>query len=537
MKTPRFLTVFLCSAGVLLAAALLKAFLVSGLHTLPPAKILIFACASFGLVAAAIDWALLRDIVPIRRVSGKRPVSEDDPSAPPRIDSAESLIRFMSHVADENAPSAQADTSLADGAIIDRARKNPIVFREIFPPAATSLSFYGGIPIAPAGFSWPRVRNKREKAPLSFVMQWDCAELARKDATGLLPSDGALYFFCDLAWGDPFDFQFVYAAGPSDHWHEVQVPADLPPVYGEEGVHLVPYCSPRVERRVQDVPSLLPRWPFAPSTFPYPESEDADRRFWHEGDAVAEALLALEHPDEAPPSEPIRKETLPFGRPFPEFPHDWAAVRIVASELLQRLQHPDPSLLRERFEHDRKTALRRWGDGAAELYTSATSRSPAAALDVSASDKIWRRMEEMAPVLERGWGSLVQECINTSLGIRSEASNAIPANLVAECARRHELASVYLRGEPTGSQSQQTQGSSIQVRSIHSPPPNHMFGPPSFVQGHVEEYLDEWVLLLELSSRKVIGHQFGEGVYQFMIRPVHLRERRFDRVKLVASAY
>jgi uncharacterized protein YwqG len=197
-----------------------------------------------------------------------------------------------------------------------------------------------------------RAANKRDKAPLSFVMQWDCAELARQDATDLLPSVGALYFFCDLAWGDPFDFQFVYAEGPSDDWQEVQVPADLPPVNGEEGVHLVPYCSPRVE-----------------------------------------------------------------------------------------------------------------------------------------------------------------------------------------CACRHELASDYLRGEPTGSQSQGSQGSSVQVRSIQAPPPNHMFGPPSFVQGHVEEHLDEYVLLLELSSRKVIGHEFGEGVYQFMIRPVHLRERRFDRVKLVASAY
>ena len=146
-------------------------------------------------------------------------------------------------------------------------------------------------------------------------------------------------------------------------------------------------------------------------------------------------------------------------------------------------------------------------------------------------------MEEMAPVLERGWNSLVQECINTSLGIGSEASNVMPANLVAECARRHELASVYLCGEPAGLHSQETEGPSVPLRSIDAPCPNHMFGPPSFVQGHVEEYLDEWVLLLELSSRRVIGHEFGEGVYQFMIRPLHLRERRFDRVKLVASAH
>lgn len=64
-----------------------------------------------------------------------------------------------------------------------------------------------------------------------------------------------------------------------------------------------------------------------------------------------------------------------------------------------------------------------------------------------------------------------------------------------------------------------------------------MFGPPSFVQGEVEEYLEQWVLLLELSSRRPIGHEFGEGVFQFMIRPADLREGRFDKVKLVVSAY
>jgi len=64
-----------------------------------------------------------------------------------------------------------------------------------------------------------------------------------------------------------------------------------------------------------------------------------------------------------------------------------------------------------------------------------------------------------------------------------------------------------------------------------------MFGPPSFVQGYVEEYLQEWVLLLELSSRKPVGINLGEGVLQFMIRPVDLGERRFERVMLVASAY
>jgi uncharacterized protein YwqG len=63
-----------------------------------------------------------------------------------------------------------------------------------------------------------------------------------------------------------------------------------------------------------------------------------------------------------------------------------------------------------------------------------------------------------------------------------------------------------------------------------------MFGPPSFVQGEVEAYMEEWLLLLELSTR-VVGHQFGDGVLQFMIRPSDLKERQFNNVKLVVSSY
>jgi hypothetical protein len=289
-----------------------------------------------------------------------------------------------------------------------------------------------------------------------------------------------------------------------------------------------------VEKSIQNVPRLLPRWPFTPIAFSYPDTAgtaETERRFWNRGDAVGKALLAVEHPEGLPPAQPLPDERLPFGRPFPAFPHDYAAVRIVAAELLTHLSRSHSSLLRERSEYDRKSTLQRWGDSAAALYTSAASNSPAAQLEQAASDKIWRRIEEMAPALEQGWHSLVQECVNTSLGIGSEASGLLPDNLVAECAHRHALASVY-PGRQTGSEDL-----SVQSRTIHAPTPNHMFGPPSFVQGHVEEYLDDWVLLLELSSRKQIGHEFGEGVYQFMIRPAHLQERRFDRVKLVASAY
>jgi len=126
----------------------------------------------------------------------------------------------------------------------------------------------------------------------------------------------------------------------------------------------------------------------------------------------------------------------------------------------------------------------------------------------------------------------VEECANVSLGLESEAAGSLPADLVAVCAAHHRLASVYLHDD-----ARKAEGSLKEIRSLHAPCPNHMFGPPSYVQGHVEEYLKEWVLLLELSSRKPIGHEFGEGVLQFLIQPSDLREGRFDRAKLVASAY
>jgi hypothetical protein len=101
-------------------------------------------------------------------------------------------------------------------------------------------------------------------------MQWDCAELAAQDATGLLPPDGVLYLFCDLTWGDPFDFQLIHAPGSVDGMQAIPIPPDLPPVYGDEGAYQVPYCSPQIAKENQDVPRLLPKWPFIPIAFSYP---------------------------------------------------------------------------------------------------------------------------------------------------------------------------------------------------------------------------------------------------------------------------
>lgn len=546
MKIPRTLAVFLCAAGALLALAILKALAVTGLHTLPPVKVLVFAVSTFGLIAALIDWALLRDLIP---GTDTKSDAKTKPASPGTVE------RQSENAAASTPPQAPAQQN---DPLIERVRIRPIVFREICPPPDTSgLSFYGGAPIGPATLAWPRVRNKPGDALLSFIMQWDSAELARQDFAGLLPRDGALYLFADLTWGDPFDFQFVHAPGPVIGWQALPIPPGLPALYGGDGAYLVPYCSPLIAKEGQkevDVPRLLPKWPFFPIAFSYPAPpHDPDFQpgdewagwYWNDGESTAEALLLVEHPEGAPTATRRTGQPSKFGRPFAAFPHDYAAVRVVTSELLEQLRHPE-RLLRESPEIARQETFEAWKNEAAHRYSVAARHRPGARVEQSESDEIWRWMEGLAPALSPGWGSLVEKCANVSLGLESEAASSLPAGLVAVCTEHHRLASAYLHDEyPDHSkpeafktwEARKAEGLLIEIRSLHAPCPNHMFGPASYVQGHVEEYLREWVLLLEISTSSPIGLEFGEGVLQFLILPSDLREGRFDRVKLVASAY
>jgi hypothetical protein len=261
-----------------------------GLCTLPPLKVLVFAASMFGLLGALLDWTLLRNVLRSER-------------KPERVE-----VRPPQH-AGATIPARVRQTD----SVIDRARRRPIVFRESCPPT-TGLSFYGGAPVGPATPAWPR---KPDGVPLSFLMQWDCTALAAQEGTGLLPHAGVLYLFADLSWSD---FQFAHESGPVRDWHALRVPGDLPRLYGKGGAHQIPYCSPLVAEELQDVPVLLPKWPFTPIAFTFPAAEED--RFWNEGDAVGEALLRLQHPEGVPPAAHLTNPQPAFARPFPASPHD-----------------------------------------------------------------------------------------------------------------------------------------------------------------------------------------------------------------------
>jgi uncharacterized protein YwqG len=81
-----------------------------------------------------------------------------------------------------------------------------VVFRQHFPPQHESapLSFFGGAPVAPRGFRWPRPEGGAGHArPFSFLLQIDCTEVPAPARLELLPDRGVLYFFLDLTWGEP----------------------------------------------------------------------------------------------------------------------------------------------------------------------------------------------------------------------------------------------------------------------------------------------------------------------------------------------
>jgi len=313
--------------------------MVSGLNTLPPIRVLVFAASMFGLIAALLDWALLRSPLLPKRT---KPISVEARAS-----------------GGQNAGATVSPPAPHIDPIVERARARPIVFREIYPPpAAAGLSFYGGVPVGPVNLAWPR--KGPGDAPLSFLMQWDCTELTSQDPTGLLPKNGVLYLFAALDWSA---FQFIHVPGPVADWQSLPVPSELPPLHGTDGSHLVPYCAPLIAPEHQDVPRLLPKWPFTPIAFSYPALPDdaGAARFWSESGEIAEVLLRVQHPEGIPPAK-RRNQVFSFSRPFASFPHDYAAIRIVAARVLKQLRHPSQWLYREAPEQERQAKFQRWRD-------------------------------------------------------------------------------------------------------------------------------------------------------------------------------
>ena len=515
--------------------------------------------ASFGM-GLVISRGTGRQVKPNERGTLES-VPAADPERLSRLTRAARENDVVSDVQPVSAATAEPVIAQAANPAIALARFRPIVFRQAFPPANDQgLSYSGGVPTGPADFAWPRFAFPDGDGPLTFVMQWDCRALAAQDATGLLPSEGVLYFFADLQWRHHEAFRFVHLTGEVDTWRPVVVPTDLQPLFGDQTAWQVPYCSPRIPAEQQDCPVLLPKWPFAPLAFDYPrvEVDEPEEEWVWSGRAAAESLIAAQDslgspPFQFNPDHPLRIS----GRPFAAFPHDWAAVRIVCAKVIETLHHPGqhrlPKSLSDLDESTRAATIADWLAEANELYTFAASHRANRAVPQDLSDQLWDWMAKVDGCYYPD--QVVQTSVNTSLGLGSQALWIIPQDLIDRASTSHSLGLSYNRleylheftarcgqgltrdeAERHWNEAKAT-GTLPTVRQVHANTPNRIFGPASDPQGDSYEFLADNLLLLEISSSSEIGIELGEGVIQYLIRPADLKAERFDQATAVASAY
>ncbi len=95
-------------------------------------------------------------------------------------------------------------TGDAERASTATARNACLAIRHVFPPRhpQRSMSFFGGVPLAPDGdgFDFPMIHNREGSLePLTFMGQIDLSALPEGPGRGLLPKMGYLYFFAPMS--------------------------------------------------------------------------------------------------------------------------------------------------------------------------------------------------------------------------------------------------------------------------------------------------------------------------------------------------
>ena len=398
------------------------------------------------------------------------------------------------------------------------ARRQAILFRQIVPPNhdPAHLSFFGGLPIAPSGFQWP----SGESRPYSFIMQVDCSAVPAAGRLGMFPDEGVLYLFLDLEWGQEQMFRLIYESGPSNGWAELAPPSDLPHAFDSKLAWRWPQSD-------TEWPRVLPKWPFDPVVIhgaPLPDNQEKfDESYaWPGTIDTNKAIPEIEGAVVQPRSFWYQGGRTSKDRPFAGFPQDWNAVRITTGLILGGMKREVPIVRKRLFRElsdeefaakvtEAEDSLRAWSERA----------SAAKAFDAvppAERDQFWLWIQEHDWLTGLAMTYAGNLSVEASLTAGPEAAARIPLEVVDYIRSRHSLATQTERG-------------------VHIRIPDRMLAAPVDVQGDIEERAREFLLLLELSSDEGLAHYFGEGVYQFWIRPDDLGAGRFDRVELSTTAY
>jgi hypothetical protein len=503
--------------SVLFVVMFLAAVLSKGALKGPDAFVLRWTVISLGIVfSALVAWLRWRLGQPRERrslASGQRPTTRADTPLATRIDPTPANAR-------------RRDVAAVSPHIVSASRQ-AIVFHQHVPPRHDrTLSFFGGAPVAPPQFRWPRASGAQSK-PLSFLMQIDCGAIPGSARLGLLPDHGVLYFFLDLAWTPPDLYRVLYEQDGGGDWITIQAPDDLGPAFGDDAVHVWKWTQSPA-----DCPRLLPRWTFDPVIIDVPapvrdqDEEDGDGPLlWPGEKATAAALRAAQGGEVLFTGFTVKDLVDHDGglhRPFANYPHDWRAIQICSGLLFERVREtkrlPSTWALRELSESERDAAVTRIRDEARTWYDRAASHAPFTAVPQTESDRFWSWLSDKSWLVRFVIGDAVTMSIEATMVNSAEAAARVPPDVARRVLDRHALA---VRHEDR----------------LFANTPDRMLAAPVDVQGHQWDRAKTHLLLLELSSNEGLGHHFGEGVYQFWITPDDLRGRRFDKVELTADAY
>jgi hypothetical protein len=327
--------------------------------------------------------------------------------------------------------------------------------------------------------------------------------------------------FLDLDWGNHWKWSVRYETGDLTEFVPAKVPASLPRAYG----HRATWGWPR---RDDDWPRLLPHWSIDPVLLkgaPTGEPEDGneeERDYWPGSIALGSSLERIE--GAVAPTHYFQNRYDADGalvRPYPNFPHDWQAVRIAMGHAARHVErsHLDGFVSRgDMTEAEAASYLTSMRGAIDDWSRRAYAAEPFTPLAPAETDAVWQFFLDHQQVALFGLAEAVNESVDATLAGNPDAVRVLPEEALELVRGHHALAN---RGEGP----------------LHIYDTARMLCAPSYVQGDAEQRIGQWLLLLEMSETRHIGHHFAEGVYQFWIRPADLAARRFDLVELTASAY
>lgn len=454
-----------------------------------------------------------------------------------------------------NSPRAASDEEIR--ALLHGTAYESVAFKHQFPPRFPILgrTYFGGLPTAPADFSWPRAPGG---TPFTFMAQVDCSELPDFRLRKFLPGSGVLHFFVNWEVVDgvleaqSWPNHVVFSRGTAGSWCEPRQPDDLPPCYGASnagyhfpwlkhslGTRPYPRAFAKKAMRMGVVRTFANEYP------PELDSKSAVRyQEIQEEEQTAELARFFGDPvtaDELP--EPAREYSAKrtVQRPTATFPTAWIDIEIVCGLFLKELLEtgikqiergkdvcgqpwpPDPAAVRAAYE-DATTESHAW---------IARSRSAGLMSPVPEADRtaFWSWLEEMnAASVDIGdsrsaWtlNRLIWEAVRTSahicLSASEAASSLVPMEIMGELRMEH---SVLVAG-----------------KWYRRAGRHQMFGAGRNVQGAARYALEvDDILLLQLDTDWAMQWMLGDcGVLQYWISLPDLRAQRFDRVRVTLEGH